>query len=200
MLFPQVARRKGIPEAVLQELWAAYRKQLLWDERFPGPGYDLPPCLDSKDAPYVALSELIEAAGILSEDRDIERLGGKRLTFTFVLSVRDYARAATYFVTFFVGGMFIGGLSIGALCQIIKGVGSLVPRLPDAVKVALLIGAAVAVLHPASRQKIRKFLQGAGAMAAGLWPEFEKMLALAAEKQEEAGTALTTTESLLRCE
>jgi len=196
---PQVARRKNIPESALQDLWIEYRKQLVWDERFPGPEHFPDVEGDIKDVPYVALQECISAAGILSYDKDIEKLGGKSLTLTFVFSVRTYARAATYSVSIYAWGTLISVLALGALCQIIKGVCTSVSKLPDGVKVALLIGAAVAVLHPAPRGKLREFLQNTGALAVGLWPEIERMLELASEKQKEAGSALTETAEILQC-
>lgn len=194
---PQVARRHGIAEAPLQELWVEYRKQLVWDERFPGPDEFPEADGDIKDLPYVALQEIVSAAGVLSYDKDIEKLGGKRLTLHFVLSVRTYARAASYSVTIYAGGTFVSGMTLGALYTIIRGLCSLVSRLPDGVKLPLLVAATAAVLHPAFRQKLFEYLQTSGAMAAALWPEIEKILERASEKQQEADRALIKTKDIL---
>lgn len=88
-------------------------------------------------------------------------------------------------------------LSIGLLVQIVKGLGSLISRIPDWAKISLLLGVIFIAAHPASRERILRLLQSAGKMFVDLWPEIEKLIDLDSEKQLEAEAALGKTERLL---
>jgi len=194
---PQVSKRKKIPEPELLKLWAAYKEQIIWDDTFTTPK-DNEFCKgDAKDVPYVALQQSIAAAAILSRDTDIDELGGKRATLEFVLSVRSYARAASYTVAIRVGGTFITTVSIAILIEIVKGLGSLVAKLPDWLKIAFLVLAVIAIVHPEYRERLVRFLKNMGGQLADFWPEIEKLIELDSAKQLEAEAALGETERLI---
>lgn len=194
---PQVSKRKKIPEPELLKLWAAYKKQIIWDHTLTAPE-DNEFCKgDAKDVPYVALQQSIAASAILSQDTDIDELGGKRATLEFVLSVRSYARAASYSVGIRVGGTFITTVSIALFIETLKGLGSLLSKLPDWLKIALLILAVVVIVHPEYRERLVRFFKNMGGQLADFWPEIEKLIELDSEKQLEADAALGETERLL---
>ncbi len=194
---PQVSRRKGIPEPALHALWAEYKKQIVWDDQFAVPEDEESCSGDSKDVPYVALQESLSAVAILSRDKDIDELGGKRVDLEFVLSVRSYARAATCSVGIRVGGTLVTTVSIAALVAIVRGIESLISRLPDWLKIALFALAVFVAVHPEYRERAIGYLKSLGRHAADLWPEIERLIDLASEKQLEAENALGKTEQLL---
>ena len=197
---PQVAESKGIPEAALLALWTEYKKQIIWSDMPVVTESDEAAVCDPKDIPYVALQQSIAAVGILSRDRDIDDLGGNRVTLEFVLSVRSYARAASYAVGIRVGGVFITTVSLGLLGQIAKAIGSSISRLPPPVKVALIAGAVFVAVHPKSRQRILEFLHSSGTQLADAWPGIVALIEMASQKQAEAQEALSKTQQLLKAE
>ncbi|HBO42344.1 MAG TPA: hypothetical protein DD670_00065, partial [Planctomycetaceae bacterium] len=76
---PQVSSKRRIPQATLRELWTAYKAMIIWDDSYAESGSDTASNGDETDVPYVALLESLQAAAILSRDKDIDRLGGKRI-------------------------------------------------------------------------------------------------------------------------
>ena len=194
---PQVSKRKKIPEPELLELWAAYKEQIIWDDTLSAPEDGGDDRGDAKDVPYVDLQERIAAAAILSQDTDIDELGGNRATLEFVLSVRSYARAASYSVGIRVGGTFITTVSIALFIEIIKGLGSLLSKLPDWLKITLIAVAVLAIVHPDFRERLVRLMKKMGGAVIDFWPEVEKFIELASEKQLEADAALGETERLI---
>ena len=194
---PQVSRKKGISESELLTLWAGHKELIIWDETFAAPVSDDATDGDSKDVPYVALQQCVSAAAILSRDKDIDDLGGQRVDLEFVLSVRTYARAASYVVGIRVGGVVVTWISVGLLVQLVKLIASSLSRLPDGVKFVLVAAAAFVVIHPQSRERVLVFLKDLGESIADVWPEIEALIELAAAKQLEAETALSESERLL---
>lgn len=194
---PQVSKRKKIPEAALHTLWAQYKEAIIWDDTFPVPADDESCSGDSKDVPYVALQQSIAAVAVLSRDKDIDQLGGKRVGLEFVLSVRSYARAASYAVGIRVGGIYIATISVGLLGQIIRAIAASVSRLPAGLKIALLAAIIFIAVHPPARERAITMLKNVGGGLAELWPEVEAIIELATEKGIEAEAAWGKTEELL---
>jgi len=194
---PQVAAKRGISEPALQSLWVSYKEQIIWDDTFTVPEDFDPRDGDAKDVPYVALQESLLTAVILSEDKGIDRLGGTRTDLQFVMSVRDYARAASYVVGIRIGSALIGSISVGALVQGIRGLGHLIGRMPDWAKIALLGVFVIAIAYPQSRHRIFNVLKSCGGLIGDVWPELERLIDLDAEKKKEADTALEKSERLL---
>lgn len=195
---PQVAKRKGIPEAALQSLWVTYKEQIIWDDTLAAPVSNEACGGDLKDTPYVALQKSIEAVAVLSRDKDIDALGGNRVTLEFVFAVRTYARAASIAVGIRVGGVFVTWVSVNVLGQILKAIGAGIARLPPAVKIALVAGALFVAVHPASRERILASLKTLGEPLVEAWPAIVTLIETAAERQSEAQAALANTGRLLR--
>jgi hypothetical protein len=195
---PAVSLRRKIPEQELRELWIKYREQLVWEESFSTPEQFAQTSGNPKDMPYVALQAVVSAAGVLTKDRGIAALGGKPLNLDFVFSIQQYARASTVYVGIRFGGTIVGWLSVAALVEGIRGLASVVGRLPPWAKVSLLVGALTIVLHPRLRERVLDMLRGTGATAELIWPEFQRLMVLMQEKQEEADAARENAALLLR--
>ena len=193
---PQVSKKRDIPEAALLELWATYKTQIAWDDRYAEPSDDHA-CGDAKDVPYVALQEILGAAAILSRDKDIDQLGGNKVGLEFVMSIRSYARAATVVVSIRTGSALVSTVSLRLLIELTKGLGRLVARLPEFAKFALLGAAVFVAVHQPARQRVLGILATLGDGIAVLWPEVEKLIALSVEKDKEAAQALGEAEQML---
>lgn len=175
---PQVARAQGIPENELQELWVKYRVQLLWDDSLKTPEA-FEHSSNPKDMPYVALQCAVSAAGILTNDKGIEGLGGRPLRLDFVLAIREYARATAFCVGVRFGGTMIGWVSIAAL----------VTTLPPWGKALCLVSVLVVVLHPKLRARVLDLLGDAWSAAELAAPELQRLIVTMQEKQQEAEAA-----------
>lgn len=165
---PQVASRRKLSEEQLWVGWRNYKTILKWDETWPTPPEVIDPVCDPKDLPYVLLEKAINASGTLSNDHDIEKMGGNRLTLDFVLDVRRYARASVVTVGIRVYGVMLGALTIKALAHLLASVGKLIARLPPGLKTILLISAFVAIIHPSTRRWLTERLCSLG-------PRFEEI-------------------------
>ncbi len=194
---PKVAKKKKIPEPVLLALWSDYKQQIVFDETLSMPEENLPDGLDAKDVPYVSLQKSIEAVAVLSRDVDLEALGGKTVKLQFVLSLREYARSATRAISLKVGGTFVAAISIGALVELVKGVGAALSRMPDLMKIMLIAAAVTVIAHPRSRQKLMAGLQGVGEFLVEAWPLVEELIDHATESQKRADGALENAETYL---
>jgi hypothetical protein len=187
---PQVAKKQGIPEPALQALWATYRLQIEWSDKHAQPGAPINDQVDHKDIPYAAVQHECHADGILSHDRGIERAGGNRLTFQFVLSARTYARATVCSMTISVSGTIVTSFGVQALAELAKQVSGAVGRLPDGVKLLLLAAIAAALLHPTSRRVILENVAKINAVWSEVWPILAGLMNQAAESRKEAAIAL----------
>jgi predicted nucleic acid-binding protein len=149
--FNQVSQNVRIAE---DDLWAAWRKYqviLKWDERFTYPAEQPAGEADPKDLPYIQLEKVINAVGILSKDRHIERMGGNRLTLDFVFDARCYARAAAISVTIRASGIYLGTISLASLLRLAGRLTRSLEKVRPELKVAVLAGVLFAFFHPTSR-------------------------------------------------
>ena len=194
---PQVAKAQDIPEDELQARWLEYREQLVWDDSVGGPE-EFDDSSNADDMPYVALQDAISAAGILTKDKGVSKIGGNVLTLAFVLTVRTYARASVYSVGIRVGGTLVGWISVSALIEGVRGMASLVSRMPPWAKAGCLVGLLVVALHPELRVRVLSLLEKAYDAAKPVWPEVMRLMVLMQEKQEEADQARLEAELLVR--
>jgi hypothetical protein len=193
---PQVARAHGIPERELQELWITYRAPLIWDESLKTSDA-FAHSSNPKDMPYVALQCAVAAAGILTNDKGIERLGGKPLRLDFVLAIRDYARATAFCVGVRFGGTMIGWISVTALVEGIRGLAALVTKVPPWAKALCVVGVLVVVLYPKLRARVLDLLGEAWSAAELAAPELQRLIVTMQDKQQEAEAARQKSALLL---
>lgn len=182
----QISKKGKVAEDHLWSAWSHYQAIIKWDETWEKPPDEFKPTDDPKDLPYVFLETLVGAVGVLSNDRDIERMGGNRLTLDFVFSTQEYARAAVVSVGISVGGRFVGIMAIESLVRVIAAIKSGLAKLPPKWKVVLFGVAVFAFLHPSSRAWLTKQLQKLGPTGKVLFEAVVALAALQAQKHEDA--------------
>lgn len=188
--FQQVARKRRISESDLWTAWESYKVLINWDEKYDSIPKDFARTDDPKDLPYIDLQKALDAIGILSNDGDIDRMGGNRLTLDFVLATRSYARAAVISVGMRVSGYFVGAIAIGGLFKLFGAIKGILGKLPSKFQVALIGVVVIAFLYPNSRAWIIERLKKLGPMAGFLFEGMLTLSQLETEKREETKTHL----------
>jgi len=150
----QTAKKRRLPVDALQREWLSYRQLLRWDDSLRVPDGNCANAADPKDTPYVVLEDKIAAHGILSKDAHIKRMGGHPLTLDFVLSARRYARGAVACVSIRFMGILVSMIALRTLYEAVRGIGQTLVRLPDGLKVLLLLLVIAALVHPGARKWI----------------------------------------------
>jgi hypothetical protein len=126
--------------------------------------------IDPDDAPYVELCKQIEGAVIYSKDRHYRAMGAPVISVDLDLTLRDYARAASFALGMKLGyaiSVSVGIEAFVVLAQLLRSVASLYRGLPPWCRVTLAILVLVAFLHPKSRSWI---IGQAKAVVSGLAP------------------------------
>jgi predicted nucleic acid-binding protein len=194
----QVAKRRNVAEADLWSTWRDYQALIKWDETWDSPPQEFEPTDDPKDLPYVNLEDMVKAIGVLSNDRDIERMGGNRLTLDFVFATRDYARTAVVSVGIRVSGRFVGAMAIESLVRIVNAVKSSLERLPPRWKSVLLCVTVFVFLHPNSRLWLTERLRKLGPIVSAVIDIVLELTSLEAQKREDAKVHLTNVRAAAR--
>lgn len=192
---PQVSQKYKIPQETLFSSWETYKSIIIFDARFNQPQEVNSSCLDPKDAPYVQLQNAIFALGILSKDRDIDALGGTRLDRELVMTIRAYARSASYSVSIKVGAVVISNISLSVLGDVMLFFRDIVARMPDWMKLLLLIGVLFVLAHPESRARLSAVIKSIGQSIGDVWPDIQQLLIYASSKIAEEQKALAELSS-----
>jgi len=187
---PQISEKFKIPPETLFSSWETYKAIIIFDARFNHPQEVNSSCVDPKDAPYVQLQNAIFALGILSNDRDIDALGGTKLDRELVMTIRAYARSASYSVSIKVGGVVISNISLSVLKDVMLFFRDVVARMPDWMKLLLLVGAFFVLAHPESRARLSAVIKSIGQGIGDVWPDIQQFLVYASEKVAEEQKAL----------
>ncbi|WP_278360417.1 hypothetical protein [Thalassospira xiamenensis] len=187
---PQVSQKFKIPQETLFSSWETYKSIIIFDARFNQPQEVNASCLDPKDAPYVQLQKAIFALGILSKDRDIDALGGTRLDRELVMTIRAYARSASHSVSIKVGGVVISNISLSVLKDVMLFFRDMVARMPDWMKLLLLVGVFFVLAHPESRARLSAVIKSIGQGIGDVWPDIQQFLIYASERVAEEQKAL----------
>jgi predicted nucleic acid-binding protein len=192
---------EDIDRSRMLEGWAAYQKHLNVldpDEERIRP---YRAGVDPDDAVFLALADTIGAKGILSNDRHISQMGGKRISIDCVFSLRDYSRAAAIEWNIKVAGVTLGVLGFHAISEMFSGIrnlGHAIARAPDWVKVSVVIGALLLILHPGARKKISSGLEFTfGALRSCAPPVFSMIMDAAAHAYREAAVAQLSLDKAL---
>lgn len=151
---PKAAKRSKVSELELRARWAQFKPLLKWDETLAKPEPSATEFCDPKDPPYVLLQHKMNADGILTKDAHIARMGGHPLSFDFILSTRNYARSAVTTVSICVMGIVIPTATVALIVDLLRRLTRLFSALPDPIKALIILGAAVALMHPDSRRWI----------------------------------------------
>jgi len=182
----QIGKKGKVSEPQLWSAWGDYRALIKWDETWEKPPDAFKPTDDPKDLPYVLLETLVGANGVLSNDSDIERMGGTRLTLDFVLSTRKYARAAVVSVSISVSGRLVGTMAFETLMRVITVIKSNLAKLSPQWKLFLFGVAVFAFLHPSSRIWLTEQLRKLGSTGRLVWEAVAAVSELQAQKHEDA--------------
>ena len=159
-------------ELLLKE-WTSLRTHLKIIQPKGGDVSQYPNSIDPKDVPFVALAAEIRAAGVLSRDPHIERLGGQRIPIDCMLHLRDYSRSRAVELGLKVGGISISGITIGGAAIFVKGIAALgraFANAPPLVKLLVLAGMAFCVLHRPTRTKLASLASGSLSLAKEVGP------------------------------
>ena len=182
----QICKKRKVAEADLWVAWGHYQAFIKWDETWEKPPDEFKPTDDPKDLPYVLLEVLVGACGVLSNDRDIERMGGNCLTLDFVFSTREYARAAVLDVSISVSGKILGTVAIESLVAVIDAIKSNLAKLSPKWKIVLFCVAVFAFLHPSSRTWLTLQIRKLGSTGKGVLEAVIALAALQAQKRDQA--------------
>lgn len=201
---PDIAKKKKIPLEKMQLEWLAYQSYLKFvdiDDDDLAPYED---SVDPKDAPFVVLSEMLNVAGVISDDPHIEKLGGNRIHLDIRLSLRDYSRSAAVAFSLRFGGVACTHISIGVLMAMgkaIKAFAQVILNLPDKIKVILFIVSVFVFLIPSVRAKVQGYLQTIKGLSGDAWEQVSliviELIHEASEKGKEAELKLEEIQSHL---
>jgi hypothetical protein len=199
---PQAAASCKVSELLLWKQWGEFRTLIIWDEALREPRAPQGGCCDPKDAPYIELETKLRASGILTKDSDIAKMGGHCLSHQFVLSTRAYARAIVPVVGIRLLGVVIPVVAGAVLVESVRAAARAVSRIPDPVKVLLIVSALGAFVHAGFRKRLGKFCVSLGDLLAVAGPVMQEALtvlaSLHAKSLAAAETHLATSVSLVR--
>lgn len=189
---PSIAEELGISELEIVSLWqSTYEPQLNFHARgnfVPSHGS----VRDPKDMPYIELWAGLGADAIYTRDNDIAAMGGHVVSAEIVLSLRDYARAASVEMTLKIGSAAMTLVGIEALRSVVGAVRfgvDAIRRAPRGVQLALLIGGSYLLINPKSRNSLFSMLSKIGEIGANASSAAAPMLARLLEMMNDAQQA-----------
>lgn len=153
----RISMEEGLDHSRLTAVWAEYQKKLKILDPDQNVVQSYSEGVDPDDAVFIALAEVIGAVGVLSNDRHIAMMGGKKISVDCILSMRDYSRATAIELHIKCAGVTLCLASIAAIKGLFEGIRAIlvsISRAPDWLKIALVVGAAFCVLHPGARERI----------------------------------------------
>lgn len=160
----RISIEEGLDHSRLTAVWAEYQKKLKILDPDKNVVQSYSDGIDPDDAVFIALAEVIGAVGVLSNDRHIAMMGGKKISVDCVLSMRDYSRATAVELHIKCAGIGLGLASFAVIKSLFDGIRAIligISRAPDWLKLALIVGATFCVLHPGARAKIAAGLRRA---------------------------------------
>lgn len=178
---PIVAADRKTDASKMLEHWEAFKERIELVRPDPELTATLMRGADPDDAEFVALQKTIGANGVLSNDAHISMMGGTAVSIDCVFFLRDYSRSTAIEMSIKVAGthMLIASVaSVGAACRAVRSLALAYSRLPDWVKVTLIVGIFMAL----SNQQIRSRATGAlRSLASGISAASPKVLQLVTE-------------------
>ncbi|WP_426336998.1 hypothetical protein ACN9MY_06225 [Pseudoduganella sp. R-31] len=151
---PIVAADRNADESQMFAHWDHFKKRIALAMPDPTLTAHLKNGIDPDDAEFVALQKTIGATGVLSNDAHIPLMGGTPITIDCVFLLRDYSRSTAIEMSIKVAGthMLIASIAgVKVACHATRSLAHAYRRLPDWIKVTLIVGAFMAL----SNQKIR---------------------------------------------
>src|SRR5206468_12856706 len=112
---PRIAEQCHVTPDRLEQLWVEYKAAIRFHEPKEESPSEAASVRDPDDLPYVYLCAQVGAAAVYSKDTDFAAMGAPLVTSDIILSLRDYARAATLEVSIKLGGVAAIAVTLGAL-------------------------------------------------------------------------------------
>jgi predicted nucleic acid-binding protein len=160
----RISIEEGLDHSRLTAVWNEYRKKLKILDPDKNVVQSYSDGVDPDDAVFIALAEVIGAVGVLTNDKHIAMMGGKKISIDCVLSMRDYSRATAVELHIKCAGAALCLASVATIKCLFDGIRAIlvgISRAPDWLKITLVMGAAFCVLHPGARAKIAAGLRRA---------------------------------------
>jgi len=154
---PAIAKKKNIDLESIRAHWVQYKKKIKFIEIDIEKIAEYDDSNDPKDAPFVILEEQLGAFGVLSDDDDIEKIGGNRIPLDVLISLRDYSRHASVELKIKYMGVVSGFITIALITKIVNGISGLVKRagnLPKPILYAAIGFSIWVVLDPKKKSKV----------------------------------------------
>jgi len=153
---PLLAAKENLPLEELEAHWETYKALIsFFDVGGPEEGQQ-----DPKDVPYLRLQTEIDAL-IVSNDSDIQQMGGRVVNVTLIAQLCTYSREAAIEYTLKMGGVLTIRISSTLLIVTSQFVRSLVPhvkKIPQWVWLLCLAMIAAGMAHPTTRIWIQNSL------------------------------------------
>lgn len=187
---PIIAKKKNLSLEKIYKEWVDYQQYLEFIEIDDNQIKQYENSADPKDAPFVILAEMLNVAGVISDDPHIEALGGKRIALDIRLSLRDYSRSAAVAFSLRLGGVALSYMSVSLLGALGKCIGKLLQfiiNLPDKVKIMLIIGLVLVFLFPSTRTRLLAYFQSVKGLFGETWAEISPSIAELIQEAFEKG-------------
>ncbi len=159
---PLLAAEKGLDVNRMHAEWAIYKERIKIAEPDEEKVLALKNGVDPDDAEFVALAQTIDAAGVISKDAHIAKMGGNHISVTCITHLRNYSRATAIELHIKVGGVSFAKVSYAMVAGMFAGGKALiesVSKAPDWLKIALLAGGVFIALHPGARARVARGLE-----------------------------------------
>jgi hypothetical protein len=151
-----IAEDTGVSVSDVQREWDLFQRHLCFYEPKSRPS-SVESYADIDDFPYLATSRELDTQAVYTSDRHLSAMQAPVVSAFIDTHLRDYARASSTQIVLQLGSSFSMIVSWEFLCAayhlLTRSIHAL-KRLPPAAQMVLAGAAAIAVLHPKSREKL----------------------------------------------
>lgn len=192
----EIAERANVPVSRVLQEWQQFKSRLYFYEPEPitQPDSD---CVDPDDLPYKWICDQLGAHAVYSTDRHFQNMSVPLISVQLDLTVREYARANSIRLTLHLGATYSLIIGFGVLRALCQSCVQILKRLPIQVRIILVVGALVAVIHPKLRATIVGVFKSLQSQVGDLKPSVGKILIdLLTEAAAAESTALCTHEKI----
>jgi len=172
---PKISGNTRVSEQDMLDAWEEFSQYVTLYNVSRASLDSVAPSADTDDIPYVALEYELQAAGTLSEDRDVSQLGGNAMPLDFVLSLRGYARSSADAISIrLIGfGGFVTTIALSA--AIVRGFHSVYRRAPKACFAVAAGFLLVIFLFPSLRNRLMNMGQDGKELFESLLPVIDEL-------------------------
>ncbi|MGB0723243.1 MAG: PIN domain-containing protein [Gammaproteobacteria bacterium] len=162
---PAIAQKKGLNLDEMRKHWLIIRAQLKFTEIDSEllSGYE--ESRDPGDAEFVILEKMIDAIGVVSDDKDLDDMSRRRLSMDFLMMMRNHAREEAVVMGLHIEGFGTAYLSAAAfigLFKLLKSLWSTVKRIPGWVWALIIVVLILAWSHRPTRERFKQVMADFG--------------------------------------